>query len=725
MLACPGTGALAAAVIRRSALALVLALAALRAGEAAPAAQQPSPAAAPPPANQEITGDNYASNLDTGETSVRGNARWKGTWRGSEFLLTADEIRDLTRANTIIAIGNVTLTNIDERLLADRLEYNTVTGHFTAQNIRIGRYPVYIQGLSAEGTLEEITIHKAVISYTEPGRWKPSAKAETIIYSPGRYVKTVSALVGLSGAEFIPITSLRQDLNDAFTADYFTFDAGYRSTLGPILDVGFHVPVMPGAKAGGDVGFYAKRGLMAGPSGIYSSPDGSNDMSGFLRSGFIHDYGLRGTDILNNPVPINRGFVEWQHREQVTDNLTFDANINWWSDSEVIRDFRPKEFYPVQEPDNTLEAVYSGQDTFAAVFARLQPDKFEPVQERLPEISYDLLPTAIGAGFYERFEASAASLLEQPPGGGPELASNRLDAFYGLSRPIAPSNWLTITPVAGGRITDYLDTRGASLSGGYVRLLGELGFDAQLRASGTFDYKNPVWGIDGLRHLLTPVISYRYIPDANAGQAYIPEIDRQSFSTYLQPLELGDLRSIDQLEPENTLRLGVENTLQTRQAGYGSTDLLKFDVLEDLNFRPGPGDPDHSDLHTELSLTPAHWIDFGAATVFSPLSLKLYEFDSGLTLRDGDTRMLQLASDFVRHEDDDYLLNFRQKINEQYSGLILVEYGARQHQFNQRSIGLEQNLTNTWRIRYLFTYNGGPNKEGPLDFQVEVEPIRF
>ncbi len=87
--------------------------------------------------------------------------------------------------------------------------------------------------------------------------------------------------------------------------------------------------------------------------------------------------------------------------------------------------------------------------------------------------------------------------------------------------------------------------------------------------------------------------------------------------------------------------------------------------------------------------------------------------------------MLQLASDFVRHEDDDYLLNFHQKINEQYSGLILVEYGARQHRFNQRSIGLVQNPSNTWIIRYLFTSNGGPNKEGPLDFQVEVEPIRF
>ena len=43
------------------------------------------------------------------------------------------------------------------------------------------------------------------------------------------------------------------------------------------------------------------------------------------------------------------------------------------------------------------------------------------------------------------------------------------------------------------------------------------GFDARLLASGTFDYKNPVWEVDGLRHLVEPKLSYRYAPEAAAG----------------------------------------------------------------------------------------------------------------------------------------------------------------------------------------------------------------
>ena len=101
--------------------------------------------------------------------------------------------------------------------------------------------------------------------------------------------------------------------------------------------------------------------------------------------------------------------------------------------------------------------------------------------------------------------------------------------------------------MAGARVTHYADTVGAVTAGGYTRTLGEVGFDTALRASGTFDYQNAQWDINGLRHLFTPRLSYRYIPEADRGRARIPQIDRQTFSTYLPPLGLGETRNIDAL----------------------------------------------------------------------------------------------------------------------------------------------------------------------------------
>jgi LPS-assembly protein len=114
--------------------------------------------------------------------------------------------------------------------------------------------------------------------------------------------------------------------------------------------------------------------------------------------------------------------------------------------------------------------------------------------------------------------------------------------------------------------------------------LGEFGFDAMLRTSGKFDYQNPRWGINGLRHLLTPRVSYRYIPEGDRGRGRIP-IDRQAFSTYLAPLGLGATRNLDDLHAIHTLRLGLDNTLQTRDAGYGSRDLFTVNLAGDFRFK--------------------------------------------------------------------------------------------------------------------------------------------
>ncbi len=682
----------------------------------------PGPAAAKePPAPPVLTGDLLETSFDTGLTRVRGSCRW----REGDTLITADQFDYDRKADVLTATGHVVLTRGVGRLLADWVKYQHKDGFFRARNVRLGRYPIYMQGATAEGTAKEIVLHQATMTYTDPGRWKPSAKADTIIYSPGRYVKMVGSLIGITGVEVIPIKGLQQDLTQALTAEYFHFEGGYRSSLGGILDVGFHVPVFDTARLGGDLSFYTKRGLMLGPSGTYGAPDGSGEVSGFLRSGLIHDYGVRIKDVLGNAISHDRGFAEWRHNQQLADNLTLSADINWWTDSNVLRDFRPKEFYPMQQPDNTIEAVYTGANYFASAFARLQPETFEPVQERLPELRFDLMPTAVGAGFNERFEASAASLLERSQTGGPTLAENRLDAFYGLSRPFAPVDWFTFTPVAGGRITDYSDTRGAAAPGGYVRALGELGFDSVLRSSGTFNYRNPVWEIDGLRHLVTPTLTYRYIPEADKGSNYIPPIDRPSFSTYLQPLELADLRSVDRLHATNTLRLGLGNILQTRESGYGSRDLASLDIADDLNFRRSPGDPDFSDFHARFTLTPARWIEIYSDQIYYARTFSLRQFTSGLILRDGQAWSVQVASNFLRHENDDYLLNVQVRINEQFSGLFLLEYGARQHRFNQQVIGIEQNLANTWRVQYLVTASNGPNPEGHFGFQVNIEAIRF
>ncbi len=695
-------------MICRFAIVLVLCAVALRAQPATPI-------------GPNLSADYQSVDQATGSFLMKGNV----ILRDEGALLTAEEMRLDSKTQVATAAGNIAFTRGAVRLLADKLVYHRLDGTFTAENIRLGSHPYFVEGFSASGTRSEITVQRARASYGEPGPWQPTINADSLTLAPGQQLRSQNVTIGIGAAQPVPIPRF----DHAFGAPLIgalSLTGGYRRSLGVFADGSLQVPVTPGLRLGADLGVYTSRGLMVGPSGRYFDAKQPEALKGYFRSGYINDYGDKGFDLLNRRIPEHRAYAEWQHQQILAPNLTLNAQLNWWKDSEVLRDFRPRAFFPVQEPDTFVESVYSGENYFVSAFARLQPNSFHRVQERLPEVRFDLLPFAVGNGFYQRFNASAAVLREDPILGGPTLRSDRLDAYYALSRPFVPQEWFAFTPMAGGRLTHYVNTAvGGTKTGNYLRLLGELGADVTLRGSGTFDYKNPQWKIDGLRHLVTPRLSYRYIPEAEKGRARIPRIDREVFSTYLQPLGLGDQRNIDDLHATNTLRLGFDNVLQTRDPVHGTRDLLLLNVANDFRFRRRPGERDVSEIHTELALMPANWLQVDVYQSFAPRTLRLREFNSGITVRDGRFWSVRFGNNFLRNEIQDYSVDGRLRINERFEALTRLHYDARRHRFNEQAYGISQNLGNTWLVSYTVSLYSGRKRESSFGFNVQIEAVRF
>jgi LPS-assembly protein len=709
-LACARRAAFAATTVTRRLLAY-LALAA-------------SATAASPEATSIVAGHSETS-IRTGETILTGDPHVDY----GDLRLTADEIRLNPSTHVATATGHAIITQGPRRLLSDRIVYHSETGSFEVGDLRAGEFPVYASGASATGDHESLVVTDARVSLLEPGDLIPTLRAARVFFTADHRVRAEHAALGLGDVQPLSLPNISHDVRSSLVPNA-SLTGGYRRSLGVYGEIDLHLPITPVLKLGADLGLYSSRGIMLGPAGSYAFQSADTSYQGAFRSGFISDYGTRYTDVLGRPVPRNRGFAEWQHNQQIGDRITLVGDFNYWRDSEVLRDFRPSDFFNVQEPDNFVESVYSGNNYSVSFFARFQPNSFQIVQQRLPELRFDLLPTALPGGFYERFNASAAVLREDPlpvapftPVPGPKLRSDRLDAYYSLSRPIRPAEWLTFTPVAGGRITHYANLDGARND--YTRTLGEIGFDSELRASGTYDYKNPRWKIDGLRHLVTPRISYRYIPEAEKGARYIPPIDRRSFSTYLQPLGLGDIRNLDELHGTNTLRLGLDNTLQTRDPIYGSRDLLVFNAAADLRFDRRPGEREASEIHTEVGLTPARWLEVGVYSSFTPQEFTLRELNTGITLRDGDDWTLRFANNFLRGELNDYLVRGTHRFNEAVEGVVHLRYDARKRRFNEQAYGVRQNLANAWSIEYLVTIYEGPRREGHFGLNVRIDAIRF
>lgn len=669
----------------------------------------------------DFTAKQFTYDDKTGELVATGNPRL--AYHGA--VLLADVIRYNKDTGVAVATGHFSLTRGVQRLVAERGTYRLSDGTLSVAGVRLGQYPLYLSGDTVAGTNAQLVFTNATVYYREPNRWSPVLRAKRLIYDDVRHtIRGEGVTLGVGSAHPLYLPHFEQSVN-APLLSYLTATAGYRHNLGAFVVAGLHVPVIPGANLGADVGLYTARGLMFGPSGTYGLASGDSAATGFFRSGYIRDHGDKMDDLLGRPITSNRGFLTWQNQSNIGAHFTFDASINYWSDSAVLRDFRPQDFFPVQAPDSFLEAVYAGQNYFLTAFTRLDPNNFEIVQQRLPEIRFDLVPTPITAlGVYQRFDASFAVLRETDPLGiAPAVNSNRLDAFYSLSRPLLPASWLTFTPVAGGRVTYYADATGGRDN--YTRVLGEVGFDAEMRASGVYNIQSDLWKIDGIRHLLTPKLSYRYIPEADKGQPYIPPIDTDAFTTYLQPIDLGDMRNIDQLHAENVLRLEVDNTFQTRDPGYGSRDLLTFNVANDFRFSRQPGQGGLSDFQTELAFTPIRWLRLDVYQRFDAYAATLRELNTGLTLIDTDWWTLRLGTHYLQHQFEEYVLDYSLRLNEVYRAFVRLDYDKFEKRLNEQTYGISQRLANTWDIDYGVSLYAGPRRESHFGFSISANLVRF
>jgi len=676
------------------------------------------PAIGQPGEMPDLRGDNTTYDDATKQAVITGNAHLAY----GNIYLTADEIRFNFAQHEAGARGNVIITSGSRRLVADEGTYNTETGIITARNLRVGQFPVYITGETVNGTFDELVFTNATVFFRENAQYTPSIRAQRLTYTKGKVVKAEGLAIGLLGGHVLTLPKFEQALDTEFFS-YVSAHLGYRANLGAFVESGLRLPVAPGVKVGADLGLYTERGVMIGPSARYHQTDADSSVDGILRSGWIHDSGDRGTDILGDPVPAERSYVAWKHRQKNGEHFTLDGEYNYWSDSEILRDFRHRDYDNVQQPDSFLEGAYANGDYTLSAFVRLHPNHYYPVAERLPEIRFDLVPSPLALGIYQRFNAAAAVLESDAFGVQPKLNTNRLDAYYGLQRPFTPTPWLTFNPVAGGRVTYYTDALGGKDD--YTRTIGEVGFDARLLGAGVFDYKNEIWEIDGLRHLVEPRLSYRYAPEAARGRAYIPPIDTRAFSTYLQPLSIADSRNLDTLSALNTARLGFHNTLQTRDKNYGSRDLATLNFAADYNFDPEPGRHSLGDLYTEFTLSPAPWLRWETFHRIDLHSRTQQELNTGLTLVDQNWWSVRLATHFLKQDYEEYLLEYRQRINEVYDITGLWRYDAKNDRLNEQSYGVWQRLGQTWAIKYEVSFFDGPRRESSFSFAVEVQLLKF
>ncbi len=697
------------------------------------------------PDGMTVEFDEMSISAENGRQSVRGNVVVSV---GKLDLRTHELVYD--SQTQMAAIPGAAAINIEGlRFVITNAEYDGVNQNVVARDTRGGLSPMFLQGGTITASSSNVHIEDADIFFGEPHWSAVSISAGSLDYfskEDNFHVEDMTIRIAGLPVMYLPaLTAPRFDKPPLRVQ----LKAGRESPAGEFFQTTTFLTVWDALEPGMLFDFYTSSGLLVGPALAYNIKDenfcNGFSMHGEVQTGYINDTANREDDIYGESTTGPRRFINWFHKQE-TAGAEISASIHYWSDANVMRNFREDIYDENQNPESYVEFVIPDSRFYISAITRMYINDFQNTQQRLPEIRVDFMPTEIAeTKIYQRGFASYALLREEDSGqytirqrnDDDELTSSRVDFYYGLDCPIEFGDIATFRPVVGVRMTHYGETVPEDESS-YTRFLGQVGFDLHFLATGTFDYDNETWGINGLKHVFRPVFQYRYFPGSRSQSGRIPEIDREIYyPTAPTMLDLAENRAIDQLYDEQVFRFGVENFFRTRAEDYGSRELVTFNIYQDIHSTSRPIDKDKtwSDNLMTLEITPVKALRLFAAHRADVYNFKTKALSTGITVTDGDLWTVTLSTTNVRNEDlayyevrthvRQYNLEGTYKLNSCFSFYFELEYDDIDDLLTNQRYGIRQRLGNAWLLDYYCRYRQHAGDDDNFSFNVSASLIIF
>ncbi|GEM_PF-2076949 len=658
-------------------------------------------------AQAKLTADDII--LSKGAQVATGNAELKDQAR----LLRADKIS--YKGTTANAAGNVSFTQKGLRIVGKSLKYNLGDGSFSGSKLRVGKWPVYIEAEELSGSPRLYEARDAIFYYGEPERFSPRIHAGKLGYHPeaDRYF-VEDARFKLGDYTIFSLQS------GSYSTTKYPFDfigeAGNRKAVGtyailePSLFHGKEFRLKP------SIELYEKRGILLKPSFKFLREDNNLTQSDLSLS-WIRDQSDE-PPLYAKTLPDDRYHWKWEHEHMVEGIVHAKVKVSWLSDADFLRDFRPNMFRDDFDDDSFAEASYNRDNFILSTMARLQPNDFSQFPQNLPEIRGDLLANPLGqTGFIQRGHAALAWLRDDEA----NLENRRFDAYYGISYDWPTASWFSLSPLAGTRLTKYF--KNETHAEDYTRLISEIGIDAEAFGYAEWDYANPIWGINGLRHIIKGVAKYRYIPEAKNGVGKFSAIEKRIIEHNMPLLGLGTIPNLDDLGELHATRLGFENRLETRSSEYGSRRLAGLNVYQDILPSRNSGKLDN--LYFSGIISPSNWLDLALTAKVPSNSGKIDRLSSEIILRDGDRMKMNLTNEYLLNGNRQNLLFTTYKFNRNNLLAAGLRYDAKRNDLTEQSYTWSSTLGKLWIVDNSITLRKGDLRESDFTYRIGLHLNSF
>jgi len=645
----------------------------------------------------EINGDNIEYSIDGKKIIVTGNV----VINYLDVVLTSDYAEFMQETNTAYAKGHVVVVNPQTEMTSDELTYDFTKKTLVTPPAVIYAPPFAITSRSMErrenGRVVALTGTYTTSDYDDPEyHWA----ASKVTYDPATSILTgrnVRLKFGRVPVFYWPWFSKKLDSKNPPGRHRL----GYKEGWGKYLLNEWDYQINENIAAIMHLDYREMKDLAWGVDAYYDIPDAT---SGMLRTYYMQERDRLTShwfeDVSPPTVETERYLAEWRHAWRPDDETQVITQVAYSTD-DTIRG-RYFEYRNQRDPRPSTFLTATKYLSYGAVSARVTPrvNNFQGQTEYLPEVRYDLPDQQIGGlGLYWKNSASAAYITSRAGGFTSEQDNNaRVDWSQKFSYPLK-AGILYITPFAGTRHTFFRDTLDPA-EDNIVRNSANAGITASTKFFRTYDVHGRWLGdeFDGLRHVMTPSVTYEYLNDPTVDFTKLRQFD-----------------AIDAVDTAESVWFVLENKIQTKR-NEQVVDILRavISTKANLNQDDPPEIYGFETVDFEMDVRPVNWISLALNAQYDTDIGDISSFSGDLTVSKG--RWSFAAGDrYGIDSDTEYTGRVSWNVNHKWQLSFYERYNV------DRTIPLEEQYTFTrdlhsWTMNFSYrwlNYDGRKN-EGEL-----------
>jgi lipopolysaccharide assembly outer membrane protein LptD (OstA) len=644
-----------------------------------------------------------------------------------DAILSADEATLDNNTGEVVATGNVIVRQGDMTWSGTKVEYNFKTRQMKTGLFKAGTSPYFASGagLSYDAEGKDYEMQNISMSTDDVADPYFKVRAKVLKISPGEYVEARKATVYAGDTPIFYFPYYHRNLKKH--RFFYVPEPGYRSVYGAYLLNGFHYDFNQNLSAATHIDYRWDRGLAGGQDFEFRHEEWGtgNLQTYYTRDKDPHQY--KG----ETWIPEERQWVYFDYRLQLRPDMEIRTAIREQSDRYALRDFREDIYEKNQQPSSFAEFNYDWYNFNLNVLAQPRVNDFFQTVERLPDVKFDAYRQQLGVSpFYYESQSQAGYFdyrySNMDPFRPDDYSAFRGDTYHQITLPVASFGWLNFSPRVGGRGSFYSESEGSSKKTANVgRAVFNTGAEASFKLSQTWkNAENRFWDVDGLRHVIEPSFNYIFVPDPSRNLQELPQFDELTDAYRLMPLDYPDYNSIDSIDSENVMRLGLRNRLQTERENR-LVNLINWALYCDWRLDPREDQSRFSDFYSGLNFYPREWISFTTENRVSTETGDMRESSNYLTLHPSSVWSLAFGYRFMEkrmitgypdwYSNNLFMGRFTLRINENYAFRTRLQFEARDGTLEEQEYTLYRDMR-SWVAAFRFKIRD--NREGPMDFSV-------